>query len=303
MNAPSTALDADVAARLSNLQVRVRRAVDGFLSGLHRSPHRGASVVFVEHEEYRPGDDLRRIDWRATARRERTVLKRFEQESSLKAWLLVDASGSMQFRGAVAEESKYEHAATLAAALAHLLLRQSDTVALSVVDSAVRHFVPPRGIASQFTAVEEALAAPTPAGSRTDLGPVFEEVIERAGKRALVVLVSDLVDVPMRILQSLQHFVARGHDVWVLQVLSRDELTFPFRGPTRFHGLEGQGTLDVDADAARAKYLSALEAWRGEISATLAGVGARHLLCATDEPAERHLAALLTAQSRGRARG
>ena len=159
MSDAGAVLDPDLATRVANLSVTARRAVDGLLTGIHRSPHRGASVVFVEHREYRPGDDPRLLDWRAYARSDRHQIKRFEQETQLRATLVLDRSGSMAY-GGEGRRSKGEHAATLLAALALLLIRQGDAAALAAVDTEVRERLPARTKPAHLEEILRTLAQP-----------------------------------------------------------------------------------------------------------------------------------------------
>jgi uncharacterized protein (DUF58 family) len=285
-------LDPALLQRIANLSVAARRAVDGALSGVHRSPHRGASVVFVEHREYRPGDDLRLLDWRAYARSDRHQIKRFEQETHLRATLVLDRSGSMAY-GGEGRPTKADHAATLLAALAFLLIRQGDAPGLSTVDEAVRERLPPRTRASHLDELLRALAMPPVEGAPTDLRVALGEVAEQAGRRTLVVVASDLLDYADGALEPLAHLVGRGHDVVVLQVLDPDELTLPFSEPARFEGLEGEGSIDADPAALRSAYRERIDAFVEGCRSRCLHVGARYRLVPTDEPVERTLAAVL----------
>lgn len=282
------------------LSVRVRAVVDALRVGSHRSPHRGTSIVFREHAEYRPGDDLRHLDWRASARRDRNVLKRFEQESSLTAWLAVDASGSMAFRDEAGAPSKYEYGATVALGAAHVLAAQGDSFGVARAAAAPERALPPRGGPSQFRAALEALAVPPEDGRPGDPTALLSWVLDRADRRTLVVLVSDLIGAGEGLSAPLRRARARGHEVWVLQVLTRTEMTLPMAGGTRFLGAEGEASLDADADAVRASYQREVQRWLDETRNAVIGTGARHVLARTDAAAEDTLRALLEAP-RGRA--
>jgi uncharacterized protein (DUF58 family) len=292
------ALDPETAKRVANLGFSARKAVDGLLSGVHRSPHRGASVVFVEHREYRPGDDLRLLDWRAYARSDRHQIKRFEQETHLRATLVLDRSGSMAYGGA-GRPTKAEHAATLLGALAFILVRQGDAPGLAVLeDRGVSARLPPRTRPAHLEAVLRELAAPPVEGTPTRLFEALTEVAERAGRRGLVAVASDLLDFDERALEPLSYLVGRGHDVVVFQVLDPDEIELPFDDPARFEGLEGEGGLDADPEALREAYLAEMEAFLNACRGKCIAAGARHVLARTDEPVEKTLAAVLTSASR-----
>ena len=244
------ALDPEVAKRVANLSVTARKAVDGLLSGIHKSPHRGASVVFVEHREYRPGDDLRLLDWRAYARSDRHQIKRFEQETHLRATLVVDRSGSMAYAGE-GRRTKSEHAATLLASLALILVRQGDAAGLAVFDTAIRDRLPPRTKPAHLEEILRALSEPPVMGTETSLHASLTQVAERAGRRGLIALASDLLDFDERALEPLSWLVGHGHEVIVFQVMDPDELELPFDDPARFEGFEGEAALDADPEALR----------------------------------------------------
>ncbi len=292
----ATPLDPEVVKRIATLTLQARRAVEGALAGVHRSPHRGASVVFVEHREYRPGDDLRLLDWRAYARNDRHSIKHFEQEAQLRATLVLDRSGSMHY--GEGRTQKLAHAATLLAALAYVLVRQGDAAGMAAIDTDVRDTLPTRSRLAHLDAIVAALAKPGEAGTGTDLARALDAVAERAGRRGLVVLASDLLDLADGSLAPLSHLVTRGHDVIVLQVLHPDELTLPFAGPTRFLGLEGEGPVEADADDVRSAYVREVGDFVDACRARCTSVGARHVVSRTDEPPERTLAALLRASRR-----
>ena len=298
---PGYALDPEVARRVAGLTLRARQAVDGLLTGVHRSPHRGASVIFVEHREYRPGDDPRLLDWRAFARTDRHSIKRFEQETQLRATLVLDRSGSMAWRGARDDgPSKVDHAATLLAALAYVLVGQGDAAGLAIVDDALQETLPPRSRPAHLDALLRALAGGANVGTGTDLGAALAQVAERIRRRGVVAIASDLLDLRPKALEPLAHLVGRGQEVVVFHVLHPDEISLPFDGPTRFEGLEGEPILDADPDAVRTAYEREIQAFLEDRRRQCAALGARYVLARTDTPPEHTLAALLAA---GRRRG
>lgn len=289
-------LDPTLAERVRALGYQARRVAEGLLSGIHRSPHRGASVVFVEHREYRAGDDPRLLDWRAAARTDRLVLKRFEQETQLRAHLVLDRSASMAFPPPDARDpearSKRDHGATLLGALAYLLLRQGDAVGAALLDAEVGPQVPPRSRPAHLDVVLSLLAGAEPV-PRTALGPSLGQLAERAGRRGLVVLASDLVDFDDHALDPLGVLVARGHDVVVLQILTPEELELPDRGAGRYVGLEGEPPIDSDADAIRDAYRDEVARFLEDRRRACVGLGARWVLARTDRAPEDTLAAAL----------
>ena len=290
-------LDPETAKRVANLTIAAQRAVEGLLSGVHRSPHRGASVVFVEHREYRPGDDVRLLDWRAFARSDRHQIKRFEQETHLRCALVLDRSGSMRYAGE-GRLQKLEYASTLLAAIAFVLIRQGDAPGLSVISDAVTTRLAPRTRPAHLERILEELARPGSDSVATDLRATLTEVAEHAGRRGLVVIASDLLDFDERALEPLSYLVGRGHDVIVFQVLDPDELALPFDEPARFVGLENDGSLDVDPVELRQRYLQEIERFIASCRERCTSVGARHVLARTDRPVERTLAAVLSSTRR-----
>jgi len=236
-------IDRPTVGRLSRLEYRARMAVEGFYSGIHKSPYHGFNVEFAEYREYSPGDDLRYLDWRVLARSDRLFIKQFEAETNLSCYLLLDGSGSMDFT--TNDDTRLDYGASLAAALALLMLRQGDQVGLVVFDSAVRQFIPPRGNARHFGAIIEALETVKP-GSDTNLAGVLHEMAERVRRRSLVIIISDFFDDVNRVLNGLQHFRHRRHEVTILHLLDEAELSFPFDRVTLFEGMERGEEVVID---------------------------------------------------------
>jgi uncharacterized protein (DUF58 family) len=303
------ALDAETAARVSALKIEAARAVDGLLSGTHKSPHRGASVVFIEHREYRPGDDPRLLDWRAYARSDRHTIKRFEQESQLGAMLVLDASGSMDFQDSKGT-SKLGHAATLLAAIAAILRAQGDAVGVLRFDHQVGTEVRPKSGPTQHERVMRELAAPARtvpedgrAGAKSALADALGRLSETATRRGLIVIASDLLVLPDEgepdPLVALDRLRARGHEVWVLQVMTPEELELPEPEAARFLGCEGEASVEVDPVALRAAYLQEVGRFIEDRTQRVIGAGARYLLARTDTPAHELLAALVSQRARG----
>jgi len=240
---PRQPLTPETQARLQGLLLEAREAVEGVLSGLHRSRHRGASIEFQEHKEYSPGDELRHIDWKANARNDRLWVKQFEQETNLRALLLLDASASMGYGSHRA--TKLDRACEIAASLAHLLLRQQDAVGLVAFQQQVTDYIPPRSSSGHLTVLLEKLAGLQAAG-QTDLVQLLGRVAELADRRGMVILLSDLFDLRPEVVQRLRQLRGRKHEVIVLQLLDPWELTFPFSELTRFVDLEEPRTVQAD---------------------------------------------------------
>jgi uncharacterized protein (DUF58 family) len=242
-------------SRISRLEVRAREIVEGFLSGLHRSPYYGQSVEFVQHREYVPGDDFRRIDWKAWSKTDKYYIKQYEEDTNLRTLLLVDVSESMNYgSGAM---TKYDYACTVAAALSYLLLRQSDAVALTTFDNAIRSRVPPRSRQSHLHSIVEALQTQKP-GSKTGLDRLLAQVANEQSLKGMIILISDLFVDPQELDKGLSLLRHRGHDVLVFHILDDEELDFDFSGTTKFEGLEAAGDVVCDPRALREGYLAAL---------------------------------------------
>jgi uncharacterized protein (DUF58 family) len=303
---PESPIDAETRSRALALKVEAARVVDGLLSGMHKSPHRGASVVFVEHREYRPGDDPRLLDWRAFARSDRHTIKRFEQESQLGCTLVLDASGSMDYAARFGGgKTKLEHAATLLAAVSAILRAQGDAVGVVRFDHEVTAELRPRSHPSHDERVLAELARPPrqgPEGKPSALAEGLERVVEQRARRGLVVLASDLLvlDAPSEPLALLDRLRARGHEVWVLHVLTKDELELPDPDAARFVGCEHEPSLVADPVQLRTSYLAQMEAFLEDRRSRAALSGARYALARTDAPAHETLGQLIL--SRGGSR-
>lgn len=288
--APSTPrLDAEALAQLSGLKLRVQRVVDGVLAGLHRSPHHGASIEFAEHKEYTPGDDLRRLDWKALAKFDRHYIRRYEDETELAAYLLLDTSGSMGFGAPL---SKLDVGAVLVASLAYLLARQRDQASLIAFDQRVATYVPPRARANHLAALLAALE-PLAAGGQTRIASAVDQLLEVVRRRSLVVLVSDLFEAEARTLPLLRQLRSRGHQVVVLQLLHADELSFPFSRVSVFTSLEDDRELLADPAGVRATYLRELAAFFRRVEAGCREGRVRYQRVSTQDALDRVLVTLL----------
>lgn len=257
-------LDPKVLTKLSRLDIVARLVVEGFVTGLHRSPYHGFSVEFAEHREYVPGDDIKHIDWKVYARSDRYYIKQYEEETNLTATILVDGSESMRYRSDPELPSKLDYACFIAASLTYLILRQRDSVGLVTFDDEIRSHVPPASNPSHRNTVIKALTEIQPT-ERTSLGPVLHAMADRVKRKGLVILISDLFDDPKTVLSGLRHFRHRRHEVIVFHVLDHAERTFPFKQMTRFQGLEALGDVICDPSALRQAYLEELEGFLAAI--------------------------------------
>jgi len=274
-------------ARISRLDLRARDVVEGFISGMHRSPFFGHSVEFVQHREYTPGDDIRHLDWKVWSKTDRFYVKQYEEETNLRCTLVVDVSESMHYgRGAL---NKYNYACTIAACLGYMLIRQQDSVGLITFDSALRHIVPGRAAQNHLDAIINGLNVSKPR-EKTDLEKILRRVAETMSGRGMVVLVSDLLADREPLFRGLEMLRHRRHDVLVFHVMDDEELTFPFMGTTRFEGMEEMPQLTCDPRALRDGYLEALEEFLVEVRRGCARQGIDYSLVRTGD----YLDAVLT---------
>jgi uncharacterized protein (DUF58 family) len=296
-NGQRSPLDPAVLAKLGNLRLRVRAIAEGILTGLHRSPHHGQSVEFAEHKEYTPGDDIRRIDWKAYGKFDKYYVKRFEQETNLRAYLVVDASGSMGYRGAHDGLTKLEVASALAASLAYLLFRQQDAAGLVLVGDQVRGAIPPRASASHLGPLVESLEAARAEGP-TRLASAVDWITERAPRRSSVVLFTDLMDADEQVLRRIAQLGLRRHDVTVFHVLDPAELEFPFEDPTLFLSMEDGREVEAHPRDVRRGYLELFSRWLADVKRTAAEADVDYQLCRTDRPLDEVLLPFLARRER-----
>lgn len=291
----SLLIEPKVLMGLRQLELRARVVVEGFWSGLHRSPYHGFSVEFTEYRQYSPGDDPRHVDWRVFARSDRLYLKRFEDETNLRCHLVVDQSRSMSY-GSLGW-TKADYAGTLAASLARLLDQQGDAVGLLTFDEAVRDYLPPRHRVGQLRRLTLMLEAP-PEGRGTQLTAPLRRVTEIVRKRGLVVLISDFLAPLADLEQALAELFAHGHEVIVFQVLDPAEVGLGLSEAAVYEDLETGRTLMVDPRAARGAYRRRLEAHCAELRGLCERLGGSCVRLVTDTPLELALHDFLRARMR-----
>lgn len=277
--------------RIARLEIRARHIVEGFLSGMHKSPYFGQSVEFLQHREYVTGDDLRHVDWKVWARQDRFYVKQFEEETNLRCTLLVDISNSMAYGNGPL--NKYEYACTLACSLAYLVLRQQDGVGCITFDDRIRVNVPVRTKHNHIFSIVDSLAVQEPT-DKTDMYAVLRNIAEGLPRRGLIVLVSDLLADRPGLFKGLRLLRQRGHDVLVFHIMDDEELEFPFKGPTRFEGLESLDFLNCNPRALREGYLTALHAFLDEVRRECARSVCDYALVRTGEPLDAALATFLS---------
>ncbi len=284
-------LHLDAIRRITRLDLRARHIVEGFLTGMHRSPYFGQSVEFRQHREYAVGDDLRHVDWKVWAKQDRYYVKQFEEDTNMRATLLVDVSNSMSYGSG--PFTKFEYAATIAVSLAYLLLRQQDAVGCTAFADAIRAAVPLRTKQTHLHAIIQALSKNDPK-DKTDLLAIFRGVAESSPRRGMIIVVSDLLADRAGLVKGLKLLRQRGHDVLVFHVMDDDELDFPFNGPTRFEGLELPDHLTCNPRALRAGYLEALGGFLEEVRHTCTRNSCDYALVRTSDPMDAVLAKFLS---------
>lgn len=286
-------LDPETLSKLSGLALKARLIVEGYVTGLHRSPYQGFSVEFAEHREYVPGDDLRYVDWKVYGKSDRIYLKRFEEDTNFSCFLLLDTSESMSYQSDAAAVSKLEYAKMVAAALAYLVVRQQDAVGLATFDRAVTNFIRPSSRPLHLTHLYQVMED-SAAREETAIGPILHELAERIHKRGLVIILSDLFDQPESLLQGLKHFRHRRHDVSVLQIIDPAEQDFQFEDPTLFKGLEGLPDQMVDPRSLRNAYRREFEEYLWQVRGGCRRLNMEHHLLRTDQPLDAALTAFLS---------
>jgi len=280
----------EVTDRIRRLELTARRIVEGFLSGMHRSPYFGQSVEFLQHRQYASGDEIRHIDWKVYARQDKLHIKQYEEETNLRLHLLVDRSGSMAYGDG--ETNKFDYSASLAASLAYLALRQQDATGLFTFDTQVRDVLPAKSNRQQLTRLL-ALLDSVGASERTDLPKVAREVTQAIARRGLIVIVSDLLGID-ELVEGLRVMRARGHDVALFHVLHDDEIDFNFSGATRFEGLESIDFLNCNPRALREGYLEAMNEFLDKTRKACGRLSIDYMMVRTSDPLDAVLAKFLS---------
>lgn len=287
--------DPEGLARIGHMELVARQVVEGFLTGRHRSPYHGFSVEYLDHRAYTPGDEPRTLDWKILARTDKYFVKLFEDETNLRAHILLDCSQSMDF--STGKLSKLEYGSYLAAALTYLLIRQNDAVGLVLFDQEVRQQLPARARPTQFRRVLDVLEHTTSRGD-TNVGRVLHQVAERIKRRGLVILISDLIDDEAAIAAGLQHFRHNRHEVLVLHVMDDAELTFPYERLTRFKDMEGGGRVVANPKSLRSRYLARINAFTERLKQDCLQRRISYHLTNTKQPYDLALSAYLDKRSR-----
>jgi len=281
--APSL-LSPESLAKVGKLELVARNLMDGYVQGLHRSPHLGFALDFAQHRQYVAGDDIKRIDWRVYAKADRFYIKQYEVSTTLQAHLVLDASGSMAYKGETDPLSKFRYAQFLAACMAYLILHQQDAAGLVTFDNQVREFLPARSTASHLLQIVRTLEA-TKAEKESGIAPLLHEIAERLKRRGLVIILSDLLDKSDAIIEALHHLRHRRHEVVLLHVMADDELNFPFRKWSLFENLErNDHRLRLDPAMIRAHYLENLATHMAALREGTSRLAIEHVLLNTKQP-------------------
>ncbi len=260
----SDILHAEDITSLQSLQLFARTVVEGFTTGQHASPHKGFSVEFRQHRPYVQGDEIRRLDWKIFGRSDRFYIREFDEETNLRATIVLDASGSMGYRGQKGV-LKFDYARKLTASLAYLLMSQQDAVGLITFDTKVRNIIPCRTKITHLHLLLETMVKTEP-GSDTSLAPVIESLAQRLKRRGLVILISDFFDDPAALLQSIGILRKKGHEVIAIQLWDRDEIDFPFGNWARFENLENNDDfLLLDPATIRQRYIEAQQNFAAQL--------------------------------------
>jgi uncharacterized protein (DUF58 family) len=294
---PRSFLDAHVLSRLASVPLLARRPMQGNVSGRHPSPHRGSSVEFSEYRKYVPGDDLRRLDWRAYGRSDRFYIKEFEADTNLRCCLVLDTSGSMGFGSDGL--TKFEYARRVAGSLGHLAMRQGDAVGLACVAKGLVRNIPPKRNPAHLMAVFDVLDEVKPQGE-TRLVPVLHELAETVRQRALVVIISDLFVEPDELRGCFQHLRFRKHDVAVFHLLDPQELSFDFRRPMRFLDMEGGPAIFAEPSEIAERYHKALGNYLEGVQEVVRESAVDYFRVGIDEDYEQVLLRFLVGRARSR---
>ncbi len=294
-------LSPEVVGRLARLDLVAKTVVEGYITGLHKSPYHGFSTEFAEHRQYMPGDAFRYVDWKVYGRTDRLYIKRFEEETNCKSHILLDVSGSMDFQHS-GPVSKLRYATMLAAALSYLMLRQRDAAGLVTYAEKMQAYLPPRSVQSQLTEILKVLSHVEAEGATRTPG-ILHALAERLAVRGLVILISDLVfdggdDEDADFLKGLKHFRHDGHEVLVFHVIDPAEKSFNFSGETRFVDLESGSEIATQPRLIREEYLARYNKRLSALVRAMHDISVEYVELKTDVPYDRALTEYLAKRKR-----
>lgn len=253
METSSRILDPKILARFGSLSLVARTIVEGFISGLHRSIHKGASIEFAEHRQYVAGDDPRYLDWKVYGRSDRLYIREFREETNLKAYIIFDASNSMNYSSDENTITKFTYARCLAGCLSYLMMKQNDSTGLVVFDSDIKEFIKPLSTRSHFHFLIEKLEN-LKTGKDTNIGQTLHKIANLIKRRSLIILISDLFDDQDSVIKGLAHFRHKHHEVIVFHIIDEAEMEFPFEGFKDFIDMETNERITVDSQTIRTAY-------------------------------------------------
>jgi uncharacterized protein (DUF58 family) len=294
LNTSNKYLNPEVLARLSRLDIKARLVVEGFLSGLHASPFKGFSQEFADYRQYMAGDEIKRIDWKVYGRSDRFYIKEYQEETNLRAYILLDKSGSMGYGKNI---SKLEYAKHLAASLAYMLFRQKDSVGIATFDSKIEEIIPPSARRTNFMMLLLAIEKAMPAGE-TNLHDVLYQLAQKIKRRGLVIVLSDMLDDPDETLRALRSFRYRKHEIIVFQIIDKDESDFPFEESAVFSDLESDSEMVVTPGLIRDRYRKRFKEFIGFYHQQLLQSHIDHTVLHTVTPYDKALFAYLQKRAR-----
>jgi uncharacterized protein (DUF58 family) len=284
-------LDPKVLSKVGNLELIARLIVEGLISGLHRSPFHGFSVEFAQHREYAPGDEIKHVDWKVYSKTDRYYIKQYEQETNLKAYILMDVSESMRY-GKIGNVTKFQYGCYLAAAIAFMLLQQQDQVGLVLFDDDIRKIIPPSGHPNHLRTMLHEFDSVEPR-KKTDMEPLFHKLAEEIRRKGLVFLISDLFIPRDGLFRGLKHFRHRRHEVLLFHLMDQDELNFELDGNLLFKGMEQMGEVKVQPRALRQAYLEVVERYLTDVRRRCIAERIDYRLIDTGKPLDVALSAFL----------
>ncbi len=289
-------LDPETVSKLKGMEMRARMVVEGFIAGLHKSPYHGFSVEFAEHRQYMPGDNIRDIDWKVYAKSDRFYIKQYEEETNLKAYLLLDCSASMAYRSDD-RIRKLDYAGLLCGALSYLMLRQRDAVGLVTYDQKIRRYIPPRSRSGHLHVLLNEIATQTPSET-TDISVTLHEMADRIKRRGLVIILSDLIDESDKIISGLKHFRYNNHEVIVFHILDPRERDFAFPREAVFKDMETGEEITTQPFQIKRDFAKAVAAFSQEIAQACRQGGIDYHPIDTSMPFDKALYAFLSKRER-----
>jgi uncharacterized protein (DUF58 family) len=289
-------LEPHVLQKISKMELFAKQVMDGFVQGMHKSPHIGFAIDFAQHRQYVQGDDIKRIDWRVFAKNDRYYIKQYEVTTNLRCQIVVDASGSMSYKGAGDVLSKFRYAQFVAAALSYIVLHQQDSAGLVTFDNKVRSFIPPKSAPSQLMRILRTLDT-TQSENESGIAPILHELAERFDRRGMVIVISDLFDDADKLIESMHHLRHKRHEVILMQVIANDEIEFPFRKWSLFENLERRADrIKLDPALMRSIYLENLARHQSRLKEGLAKLNVAHLILNTSQPFDQALSVFLASR-------